>query len=367
MRQSKKTTGLIPWLVAIAILLISALLLFNVFNKDKSLADIDDSGTQGSTQNDVTNNPSVELPSQKPLAEGEQALAVTDFKTGEENLPRSLKGTTVDGDIIIDENNKLVPTRGLRRLYDYFLSALGEETSDTIDARVEAYITSRTPEPAASTAVTLYYTYKNYLTRLSTMQDNYGNLQLQKTKDGEIDLNLIKQRHQDIIKIRNELFEPETAEAFFGSDDELEAHNIAVMEISQNPDLTDEQRKNAIQDYQSRLPDSTIKQRIMQKQNFQNLMERTEQLKAQGATKAELFAMRSEMVGVEAAQRLSNVDDVNQAFDDRFNEYTKLKQQIEASDSSEASQQAQIQAVEQRLFNETERKRLTGYALLKSQ
>src|SRR5690606_24932919 len=38
------------------------------------------------------------------------------FTTGLENLPRSLQGTEVDGEIIIDENKQLVVTEGLRRL-----------------------------------------------------------------------------------------------------------------------------------------------------------------------------------------------------------------------------------------------------------
>lgn len=78
------------------------------------------------------------------------------FITGVEDLPRSLQGTEVDGEIIINDKAQLVATRGLRRLYDYFLSALGEEESETIDARVEAYILNTTPQPAANEAIKLY-------------------------------------------------------------------------------------------------------------------------------------------------------------------------------------------------------------------
>ena len=78
------------------------------------------------------------------------------FTTGLEKLPRSLQGTEVDGEIIIDENKQLVVTEGLRRLFDYFLSALGEEEEAVIYARVESYIRSHTPEPAASQAVTIF-------------------------------------------------------------------------------------------------------------------------------------------------------------------------------------------------------------------
>lgn len=61
----------------------------------------------------------------------------TPFITGLENLPRSLQGTTVDGEIIIDENKQLVVTEGLRRLFDYFLSAFGEEDESVIHERVK--------------------------------------------------------------------------------------------------------------------------------------------------------------------------------------------------------------------------------------
>src|SRR5699024_12676634 len=42
------------------------------------------------------------------------------FTTSLENLPRSLQGSEVDGEIIIDENKQLVVTEVLRRLFDYF-------------------------------------------------------------------------------------------------------------------------------------------------------------------------------------------------------------------------------------------------------
>ena len=41
------------------------------------------------------------------------------------SLPKSLQGTQVDGEIIIDENKQLVVTAGLRRLFDYFCQHKG--------------------------------------------------------------------------------------------------------------------------------------------------------------------------------------------------------------------------------------------------
>ena len=85
------------------------------------------------------------------------------------SLPKSLQGTQVDGEIIIDENKQLVVTAGLRRLFDYFLSAQGEEPLTQIEQRVIAYIREHTPEPAASQAVNIFQNYLTYLTAVSQL------------------------------------------------------------------------------------------------------------------------------------------------------------------------------------------------------
>ena len=85
------------------------------------------------------------------------------------SLPKSLQGTQVDGEIIIDENKQLVVTAGLRRLFDYFLSAQGEEPLTQIEQRVIAYIREHTPEPAASQAVQIFQNYLTYLTAVSQL------------------------------------------------------------------------------------------------------------------------------------------------------------------------------------------------------
>ena len=112
-----------------------------------------------------------------------------------------MQGTDVDGEIIIDENKQLVITEGLRRLFDYFLSALGEEDEAVIYARVESYIRSHTPEPAASQAVTIFDQYVAYLKAIPAIESRYGNLQLQATKNGELDLNVVTQQQQDVAKL----------------------------------------------------------------------------------------------------------------------------------------------------------------------
>ena len=286
------------------------------------------------------------------------------FKTGLEKLPRSLQGTDVDGEIIIDENQQLVVTEGLRRLFDYFLSALGEEEEAVIYARVESYIRHHTPEPAASQAVAIFNQYIAYLKAIPEIEKRYGNLQLQATKSGELDLNAVAQQKQDVAKLREQFFDTQTISAFFGSEDEYDDYSMEMVRISQNKQLTEAQKEAARQDYISRMPNNTIKANIEQQANLGELMTRTEQMKAKGASSEALYNMRRELVGAPAAARLAQVDQQDANFAQRFQQLQSQKQQILIRTTDKSQAQTQIKQLEKQLFDDNERKRLAGYAAL---
>ena len=289
------------------------------------------------------------------------------FITGLENLPRSLQGTDVDGEIIIDENKQLVVTEGLRRLFDYFLSALGEEDEATIFARVESYIRSFVPEPAASQAIVIFNKYVGYLKAIPEIEKRFGNLQLQATQNGELDLNMVAQQKQDVAKLRQQYFDTQTITAFFGAEDEYDDYSIAMININQNKLMSDEQKAAAQQDYVSRMPDNMTKVNIEQQANLNALMSRTEQMKAQGATPEALYNMRRELVGAAAAGRLAQLDKEGANFDQRFTQYQTQKQQLLSQNTNSTQTRVQIEQLEQQLFSDTERKRLAGYAAMQQQ
>ena len=322
-------------------------------------ASIASADTSESTLSTVLNSEQTE---QTASAQNQSA-----FVTGLERLPRSLKGTQVDGEIIIDENKQLVVTEGLRRLFDYFLSAIGEEDEAVIFARVESYIRHHTPEPAASQAVAIFSKYVAYLKALPEIEKRYGNLQLQATKNGELDLNVVAQQRQDVAKLRQQHFDKTTITAFFGAEDEYDDYSIAMVKINQDKQMSDAQKEAAKQDYISRMPDNATKANIAQQANLDELISRTEQLQAKGATAEELYNMRRELVGAPAAARLAQVDQQDAHFDQRFKQYQAQKQQLLSQNADKAQAQTQIHQIEQQLFNDMERKRLAGYAALQQQ
>lgn len=291
--------------------------------------------------------------------------------TGLENLPKSLQGTQVDGEIIINEQHQLIVTRGLRRLFDYFLSALGEETEETIHTRVYAYISSHTPKPAASQAILLYQAYVNYLKALTQLESGYGHLQMQATAEGNLDMSLITQRQQQVKSLRQQYFNQQTITAFFADDDALENYAIAMIQINQNANLTEQQKQEQQQQYINRMPNSEQKKHLRihtkQQANIAELLTKTQQMKALGATDTELYAMREQLVGSQAAKRLADMDKQDADFDQRFEKYQTEKQAIISQYGSVDDSQAitEIKQLTNQLFTPTEAKRLEGYAILK--
>ena len=77
-------------------------------------------------------------------------------------LPTSFRGTSVDGSFSVDASGNLLITRDIRNLFDYFLSAVGEEPLQQSLDRLRAYIAAELQEPARGQALALMQQYIDY-------------------------------------------------------------------------------------------------------------------------------------------------------------------------------------------------------------
>lgn len=277
-------------------------------------------------------------------------------------LPHSLKGTQVDGEIIIDENKQLVVTNGLRRLFDYFLSAQGEESLAVIRLRVIDYIQSHTPQPAAGQAIAIFEKYLSYLQEVAKLEKSVSPAQLDTVKQGKLDLNLIRQQQQAVKALRQRTFDDNTRRAFFGNEEALNDYNLQVVQTNQNANLSEAQKQTALKQareaYIRSFSDPNTQQKIRDQDNIDALLAETEQLKAKGATEAELTAMRRKYVDEAAVQRLSQLDSQEAEFAKRVASFDSQRQQILQSQGNTPQAQAQINQLSQQSFTPTEQLRL---------
>lgn len=274
-------------------------------------------------------------------------------------LPKSLQGTQVDGEVIIDDKQQLVVTAGLRRLFDYFLSAQGEEPLTQIKQRVIDYIRSHTPEPAAGQAIAIFEQYLNYLQAVSTLDKQLGQ---KKSPSSELDLGAIKSQMQAVKQLQSQYFDAKTREAFFGEEDTLNDYTFRVVEANQNKQLDAAQRQAIIDQarnsYISSFKDPAVQQKLKEQQNIEALLAETQAMKQRGASQAEINAMRSKYVSTDAVQRLEQLDASEAAFNQRINNYKNQRNQIISQLGNTPQAQQQVQQLQQSMFTPEERLRL---------
>lgn len=277
------------------------------------------------------------------------------FVTGLEDIPRSLEGTDVDGEIIIDENKQLVVTNGLRRLFDYFLTTQGEEDLATIIARVEAYVTHRVPEPARSQVIGLFHQYLAYLQATANITQAGGK------PAHMLDLDAVRLQKQQLTDLRKEYFNDKTITAFWGDETQYDNYSLSLLDIDRNKSLTAEQKAEAREKLIDELPDGHMKTQILEQKKFHTLVEETRRLKASGASPAQIRKLRVDLYGAEAADRLETLDAERATWQSRVQQYLDQRKTILAGDQTEAEKQVQVNELRYRMFTETEQKRLTAY------
>ena len=125
-------------------------------------------------------------------------------------MPASFNGTQVDGTFSVDQAGNLLITRDIVQIFDYFLTALGEDSLPVTLARLQAYIGAQLQQPAQGQARELLAQYLDYKRQL---------LQLERDLPQLSSLDALRERERAVQALRARLFSPEAHQAFFASEE----------------------------------------------------------------------------------------------------------------------------------------------------
>lgn len=330
----KKTVGL----VLAAILLLGGGALYWLSGDDESSASDAGAGTG------ATGEAGSSLPHQIPSS----------FTTGTESLPNSLQGTEVDGELEVDANGHLKITSRVRNVFDYFLSAIGEEPLESILARIRAYIRHKLPPVAAAEAEQILDGYIAYKRGLENIQQAAGT----GGAGGTIDVDAVRRQMQQVQALRTQYLSPAVITAFFGDEDAYDRYSLARMEVMQNKNLSATQRAQQLAALEQQLP-ASIQESMKTVNQYQNLEALQSDWKKRGGSPTELRQIRESLVGAEAANRLEALDVERAGWDQRMNTWYGERAAILANKSlSEGDRQSQLADLRNSRFNESERVRV---------
>jgi lipase chaperone LimK len=256
-------------------------------------------------------------------------------------LPESLRGTEPGGGLFADASGRFVPSREALALFDYYFSASGEEPDDVIRARILAEIRARLPGSAVAGAKAFFAAYLAYRDAAE---------RLFATEPASEDL---ERRFQRIREIRREAFGAGVAADLFGEEERVTEIDLARRRVARDETLSREERERRIAALDAELPASERAARAEVRQAV-DLRAAVAELRAAGASDAEIHAERERRVGPEAAARLAALDAQRADWAARVDAWRAERDALRARGATDA----ELAALRDERFTAPERLRL---------
>ncbi|MGH8050769.1 MAG: lipase secretion chaperone [Arenimonas sp.] len=263
---------------------------------------------------------------------------------GEFSLEQSsLRGTEVDGGILLNANGEVVLDPGMRRLFDYYLSLIGERDLIQIRVLLKEHLLGNYGAVNAEIVLQYFDRYTDYLNALT-------NLKIGNTVKPE-------ERLKQVTVLRQKMLGEEMVTAFFADEEALAALTLKRMAIANDKNRSaDEKTKmlaelDAAENYSARTEADTAAL----------ITEQTRQLDASHLTEAQRAAERETLWGKEAAERLAQLDLERARWDARIEQYLLARSRIDANRSLSVTARAQaIAALRAQQFNAVEQRRIAS-------
>lgn len=270
----------------------------------------------------------------------------------------SMQGTQPDGD------RKILQAAGLHtspqayaqlvRMFDYYLSAVGEADIDAIRQRIANELALAMPPAQAQDAVRLldlYLAFKRALQELEQDPMLAGN-----------GVQAIRQRMLAVQQLRERFFSADEVRGMFGFDDSYDSDALARLSVGQDASLSAEEKKSRIAALDAALPEVLRADRNAN-QALLNTQQQALDMRAKGGSDDDVYRMRSQAFGTQAASRLAEVDREEQAWQSRMAAYLAARNAILSAEGTRSEDQRQqaLAQLQQSHFSEDERRRLVAY------
>lgn len=240
------------------------------------------------------------------------------------DVPASLQGTQPDGAVRFDGNGAPVADAELRRRFDWYLAAIGEQDLQRIRARL-ARDSTLTMNPTQVATVLAwfdrYVAYQHASTQLADISD-------------------LQERLEATHTLRKQMLGETASQGFFGEEENEASRVIALKKVQADPGLSSAQREALQRELEARSPGYAEARRESE------LREQLDQLDSvldrQGASATERHAERSALLGAEAADRFAELDRARADWNARLQRYAQQRAALQArSGLSDLQRQAE--------------------------
>jgi len=266
---------------------------------------------------------------------------------------RSMEGTQPDGNFKPAASDTAVSNHALRRLFDYYLSAIGEQSVESIRIEIERALEQKLSPIETYRAKKLLMRYLAYKRDLFYVEKNL-------TVAGSQAV-MARERLTAMQQARKRFFGDLEVSEMFGFDDAYDEDAVARLEISEDKTLTIEQKQEKFAMLDQVLAPALRQAREAPLQAIR-LDEAAANMRAQGSSEDDIYRMRAAAVSPEAAARLAAVDQEQIVWKNRIAAYlAERKKLLNVSGLSGTNLSTAIQQLRDAQFNTDEQMRLQVY------
>lgn len=260
---------------------------------------------------------------------------------------QTFKGAMIDGALRTDHRGNLVIDMQLRHWIDFHLTAMGEISLAEIKLVMQQQM-RELPQPGQQQALDLLNAYMGYLAAL----DDYELEEARRLVEPQV--SDVEARFRWQQRLRRQWLEPLVVEAFFAGEESIDEYTLAAQRLRKDGASAEE-----LAALEATLPEPIREMRAESRQVI-SMAENESSMKEQGATKEEIQQWRVQEYGVEAAERLAQMDSRQSEWQQRLRGYQRYQQELTEKNLPTSEQDKLLKNYQSRHFDQAERKRLNA-------
>ena len=255
--------------------------------------------------------------------------------------------------IRLDENGRVVPDQAAMQALEKGYSELGPNLSPQDMAELQELIRVGLPGPAGEEAAQIldnYYRFRAAEVEFNGQMEN----RLRMTQTGSNALPT-GDRYEELVELRRSYLGKEVADRLFAVEDAQARHMFEAIEIQQNANLTAEEKQAQQAALQAQLNDRLVA--VGQLEPEEAAAEKVRRLRESGASSADIYSTREEMLGTQSAYELAAADREEAQWQRRFNGFWQARRYVMEAGLDEGERERQIEQLLDQYFSPEERDR----------
>jgi lipase chaperone LimK len=227
-----------------------------------------------------------------------------EYEASVNNRPSSLQDVPLPTPLELDQNGNLLVDFKLKNLFEYYLSSLGEETIERVVLRIKLDLEHQLDDGNLDRGIELLESYLQYRNHLGILKNDYALT----NPEAQFSLESVISMHNQAAEARHAFFDEEAITGFFQQEDDYNRYTLARAEVNADPNLTPEEKQVFIEDIEANAPEWLTSLNSKSK-SFSTTRDTLSQLKNTGASEEEIAQVIFERYGLEAAERMSALEE----------------------------------------------------------